>query len=327
MLVATGESTVIYPVVVVSVDRIKCRALLDSGSGSSYASSSLIKNLHKKPAQTEHKQIEMMVCSTTQKVNSYKVNISSVNKKFEMTTMLNEVDKSVLLTVANPRYEELLKRYRHLEGVVMDDNDEKSELPVHVILGASDYSRVKMETKPRIGQPLEPIAELTTLGWMVMSAGSESNLSNVYATRMSSADYQELCSLDVLGLEDRQEGDQQVIYEEFAEQLTRNKDGRYETSLLWRPGHDPLPTNKRGSVKRLESLIKKLERDPVQLDKYDAIIQEQLTEGIVERAVDEPQGREFYILHKTVIKETDETTKIRIVFDASARKWKKSLLE
>ena len=82
-----------------------------------------------------------------------------------MSTMLNEVDKSVLLTVPNPRYEELLKRYRHLEGVVMDDNDEKSELPVHVILGASDYSRVKMETKPRIGQPLEPIAELTTLGW------------------------------------------------------------------------------------------------------------------------------------------------------------------
>jgi hypothetical protein len=201
----------------------------------------------------------MMVCSTTQKVNSYKVNISSVNKKFEMSTMLNEVDKSVLLTVPNPRYEELLKRYRHLEGVVMDDNDEKSELPVHVILGASDYSRVKMETKPRIGQPLEPIAELTTLGWTVMSAGSESNLSNVYATRMSSADYQELCSLDVLGLEDRQEGDQQVIYEEFAEQLTRNKDGRYETSLLWRPGHDPLPTNERGSLKRLESLIKKLE--------------------------------------------------------------------
>jgi hypothetical protein len=124
-----------------------------------------------------------------------------------------------------------------------------------------------METKPRIGQPLEPIAELTTLGWTVMSAGSESNLSNVYATRMSSADYQELCSLDWLGLEDRQEGDQQVIYEEFAEQLTRNKDGRYETSFLWRSGHDPLPTNERGSLKQLESLIKKLERDPVQLDK------------------------------------------------------------
>ncbi|XP_028407828.1 uncharacterized protein LOC114530405 [Dendronephthya gigantea] len=265
-----------------------------------------------------------MVCSTTQKVNSYEVNVSSVNEKFEMSTMLNEVDKSVLLTVPNPRYEELLKRYNHLQGVVMDNNDQKSELPVHVILGASDYSRVKMETKPRIGQPLEPIAELTTLGWTVMSAGSESKLSNGYATRTSSADYQELCSLDVLGLEDQQEENQQVIYEEFAEQLTQNKDGRYETSLLWKSGHDPLPTNEHGSLKRLENLVRKLGKDPVQLDKYDTIIQEQLAEGIVERAVNDPQGREFYIPHKPVIKETAETTKMRIVFDASARESEKS---
>ena len=65
-------------------------------------------------------------------------------------------------------------------------------------------------------------------------------------------------------------------------------------------------------------------RDPGQFDKYDAIIQDQLTEGVVERAVDEPQGREFYIPHKPVIKETAETTKMRIVFDASAREIEKA---
>ena len=47
----------------------------------------------------------------------------------------------------------------------MNDNDKKSELPIHLILGASDYARVKTETKPRIGQPQEPIAELTKYGW------------------------------------------------------------------------------------------------------------------------------------------------------------------
>ena len=71
------------------------------------------------------------------------MNISNVNKKFEMSTMLNEVDKSVLLTVPNPRYEELMKRYRHLEGMVMDDIDEKSEFPVHVILHAGHKIRKK----------------------------------------------------------------------------------------------------------------------------------------------------------------------------------------
>ena len=33
----------------------------------------------------------------------------------------------------------------------------------------------------------------------------------------------------------------------------------------------------------------------------------------------EPEGKEFYIPHKAVIQETTESTKIRIVYDASAR--------
>ena len=37
MLVATGKSSVTYPVVVVEVCGIRCRALLDTGVGNSYA--------------------------------------------------------------------------------------------------------------------------------------------------------------------------------------------------------------------------------------------------------------------------------------------------
>ena len=40
---------VVYPVVVVNVDRIKCRALLHSGPGSSYISSSLANRMKKNP--------------------------------------------------------------------------------------------------------------------------------------------------------------------------------------------------------------------------------------------------------------------------------------
>ena len=33
----------------------------------------------------------------------------------------------------------------------------------------------------------------------------------------------------------------------------------------------------------------------------------------------EPQGKEFYVPHKAVVRETAESTKIRIVYDAAAR--------
>ena len=44
-----------------------------------------------------------------------------------------------------------------------------------------------------------------------------------------------------------------------------------------------------------------------------------MSEGIVERVQSEPQGKAFYISHKAVVQETAESTKIRIVYDASAR--------
>jgi hypothetical protein len=57
-----------------------------------------------------------------------------------------------------------------------------------------------------------------------MSAGEEVDFSNVYLTKSSAADYEELCSLDVLGLKDHLEQDQQFVYKEFQEQLTQ-RDG------------------------------------------------------------------------------------------------------
>ena len=140
MMVASVKGEVIYPVVVVLVYGIKVRALLDTGSGSSYASAALIDQLSKRPTRTEHKRIDMMMCSTTQKIEVYNVNVSSITGKFAMETEVNKVDKGVLLSVPNPRYAEKINQYPHLEGVVMDDKDSKPVLPIHLILGASEYS-------------------------------------------------------------------------------------------------------------------------------------------------------------------------------------------
>ena len=87
----------------------------------------------------------------------------------------------------------------------------------------------------------------------------------------------------------------------------------------------PLQTNKNGSLRRLTGLVRRLQREPALVDRYDEIIQDQLARGIVERASEEPKGREFYIPHKPVVRESAESTKMRIVFDASARANEKSL--
>ena len=63
-------------------------------------------------------------------------------------------------------------------------------------------------------------------------------------------------------------------------------------------------------------LVKKLRRDPNLMNEYDENIQNQVAEGVVERVTSEPVGKEFYLPHKPVVK---ESTKNRIVFVASAK--------
>ena len=116
-------------------------------------------------------------------------------------------------------------------------------------------------------------------------------------TQTSRVDYEDLCKLDVLGLTDSPSGDQSVVYDEIKEQLRRSEEGWYETGLLWKGNHAPLPNNKEGSLRRLASLVRKLEKNG-SIEDYNAVIQEQLIEGIVERAPNSIVGREFHIPHK-----------------------------
>ena len=309
---ASGQ--VIYPVVLVEVNGFKCRALLDTGADSSYASSAPLDHLGIRPIRQELKRIEMMLGSVNKVIGDLTIN--SLNGKFRLETKVMKVDRGTLLSLDNPKYAEVIEKHPHLAGVYMNDRDEKPELPVHIILGVSDYAKIRTQTKPRIGHPGEPVAELTQFGWTIMSPGKEIDISSMLLTQTAAADYEELCKLDVLGIQDK--GDQTDVYDEFKEQLQRSAEGWYETGLPWKGNHPILPSNKAGSLKRLDGTIRKLEKQGL-LERYDAIIKDQLAEGIVEPARELVVGREFYIPHKPVVRETAESTKLRIVYDASAR--------
>ena len=199
-MVATGEQSVIYPVVVLNIDGIKCRALLDTEAGSSYISAVLASHIGKRPIHKEMKQIDMMLHSTSQTIEIYDVQISKVKGDFDFSTTVNKINKSVLLSLPNPRYKQILERYPHMKHVTMEDMDRKPEVPIHIVLGASDYTRIKTKNLPRIGEVGDPVAELPALGWTIMSPEKEMELSSIYLTKCSTSGYEDLCGLDVLEL-------------------------------------------------------------------------------------------------------------------------------
>lgn len=110
------------------------------------------------------------------------------------------------------------------------------------------------------------------------------------------------------------------MYDEFVGAI-KFEEGRYKVPLPWKELHDPLPDNYQLSANRLRGLLRWLKQDPVILKEYNQIIQDQLEKGIIEAVPAEENSPKIvhYMPHHAVIHRDKSTTKVRVVYDASAR--------
>ena len=68
----------------------------------------------------------------------FNLSIINIAGDFKLETEVTQVDRIELLTLKNPKYRDMLCKFEHLKDVTMHDIDEKPELPVHLIVGASE---------------------------------------------------------------------------------------------------------------------------------------------------------------------------------------------
>lgn len=110
------------------------------------------------------------------------------------------------------------------------------------------------------------------------------------------------------------------VLSSFKESVKRGVDGRYKVNVPWIPGSSLSSTKEQPSRGRLIRVEKKLSQNPKLREEYGKIMREQLEEGIVEVAPKTPtRDRTFYMPHKPVVRESASTTKVRMVFDTSAK--------
>ena len=102
------------------------------------------------------------------------------------------------------------------------------------------------------------------------------------------------------------------------------ENGCYEIGLAWKSLQWGVPNHLGLCENRLRSLFWRLQSKPQMLSEYDNIIREQLRHGIV-KYVDESEKPEsfkdeyHFLPHHGVIRQDNETTKLRIVYDGSAK--------
>ena len=88
----------------------------------------------------------------------------------------------------------------------------------------------------------------------------------------------------------------------------------------WKVGNTTLPTNYELSLSRMKGQVKRLKKQPEILAEYDSIIKQQLEAGVIERVPElDTAEKVHYLPHQAVIRQDAKTTKVRVVYDASAK--------
>ncbi|XP_055906234.1 uncharacterized protein LOC129941590 isoform X1 [Eupeodes corollae] len=188
---------------------------------------------------------------------------------------------------------------------------------ISVLIGADAYWQFATGEHKRLTERLTAIN--TILGWTIQGPSTtEQKLSDsTCATSLNICaceDIQRLWRLDGLGIlsEDKKE-----VSGDVSLHISRKGD-RFEASLPWKAISTPLHNNRTGAFIRMQSLVRKLCASGKIID-YDEAMNEMISAGIAERVSEDVVGDVLYYLpHRPVYREDKETTKLRIVFDASA---------
>ena len=113
---------------------------------------------------------------------------------------------------------------------------------------------------------------------------------------------------------------------QFAKEFVniRHNGQRYEVELPFKDDCLPIPDNYNLCYNCLKSMHLKLSKTPDILHEYENIIQEQLAAGIIEKIPNQSSEElndedVHYLPHHGVIRKNRETTKLRIVYDGSAK--------
>ena len=124
-----------------------------------------------------------------------------------------------------------------------------------------------------------------------------------------------------------------VVKEEFLkpnEVRIRHNGIRYDVELPWKEKYPDISDIYKLAKRRLYSQIKRLQKDPEMLDKYNQIMKEQQDAGIIEEVPEyniPAAGKTYHMPHQLVVPEDRVTTELRIVYDASSKLHGKSLNE
>nr|XP_034174770.1 uncharacterized protein LOC117601734 [Osmia lignaria] len=170
------------------------------------------------------------------------------------------------------------------------------------------------------------ILQKTLLGWIVTG---ESNIQTLYRAPTLVNSFHVTTSLDktlnkfweIEEFIDKQylSAEERAAEDLFKQSTVRDADGRYCVRLPFNEQKQLLGNSREIAQKRFYALERKLHLDQDLLVRYSEFLKEYEDLGHMTQVIVNEVTEGFYLPHHAVVKESSETTRVRVVFDASAK--------
>ncbi|XP_072158029.1 uncharacterized protein [Bemisia tabaci] len=200
--------------------------------------------------------------------------------------------------------------------------------PVDMLIGADLLPLALTGDSIKLGSPA-PVAWGTLFGYVVLgpaprrTASEDTAVSRkVLLTREPpnlSKLFEDFCAIEDVAPAARQDPTDEYVENFYTATTTQGADGRYCVRLPFKPEHPPLGTSLARAEVRFRALERRFEKEPEFHAAYKKFMQEYENNGFMSPAAIPPAtAPHYFIPHHAVVKESSSTTKLRVVFDASA---------
>lgn len=320
------------------------RILLDSGSQRTYITEEFAKKLKLRKENEQEINLSTFGSKQSKKIKTASAKIilkSNFGEEVEITVNIvpnitGIIQRKSVKIEDKKRFHELKKNLQLADKIPEKDESDKIDL----LIGNDYYLDIVLGHKIEVQKGLYLLS--SKLGWILtgrtgeqcyndqdtnllvigqeMCFSNNEDLNCVDDCISTKVDIENFWKLDSIGINDEMmNSDDANAMKSFTENLSY-KEGRYHVSWPWKENNPDLPENRPLAIGRLKSVVKKLESHPELLEKYSTVLKEQLQNGIIEKVTqNKKDGLCHYLPHHAVVKPDHTTTKLRIVYDASAK--------
>ncbi|XP_062716240.1 uncharacterized protein LOC134291886 [Aedes albopictus] len=303
---------------------VPCRTLLDSGSQVCFLSEVMANRLSipRESVSVPVTGIGEAKFYAREKLN---VSVSSRYSNFSIT-----VECLIVLKVTGfiPSSKIDISSWSIPAGIQLADPEIFVPERIDMLIGASKFFGLLKSGHLRLADGLPELHE-THFGWVVAGEVDDRVVNTVQQVHSATVDslndtvkkfweLEEIADTPSLGTE------QDECEDTFRRTHHRTPSGRYVVQLPFREDVNKLCDNREMALRRFLALERRLVKDPTLKEQYVRFIQEYEELGHcreVDEARDHPSHGRYYLPHHAVLRSSSSTTKLRVVFDASARQY------